>query len=325
LKALGNVKTAYVSGEESAEQVKDRAERINIDLKNITFSSENQIEGIIKGVDKAVDVIVIDSIQTVYSKNVDSPLGSVSQVKEVCSTLIEFAKTNNVCVIIIGHVTKEGDIAGPKTLEHLVDCVLYFEGEKVSYFRILRAYKNRFGPTDEVGIFEMNETGLIEVTNPAVFLEGSEKAVGRATVGVMEGTRALFFEVQALVVPTTLSVPRRVVKGVDYNKVQLILAVLRKNLNVSLDSYDIYINVVGGISIKSTASDLGIAASVVSSLKNIAIGKGTVFTGEIGLLGEIRGIMYQDKIIKEAKRFGLDSVISSVTIKSIKDIQKTLN
>jgi DNA repair protein RadA/Sms len=323
-KCLQNLKTIYISGEESAEQIKERAERTDISLLNYYFSNEIQIEGILHVLEKNLnkfDVLVIDSIQTVYSKDIPTAIGSISQLKEVLSKLISFIKKNNLVLIVIGHITKEGEIAGPKTLEHLVDCVLYFEGEKSSNFRILRAKKNRFGPTDEVGIFEMKEKGLVEVEKPTAFLDLNQNlAAGKATVGVVEGTRPLFFEVQSLAVPTVLTIPRRVVNGVDYNKVLLLLAVIKKNLNLPLDRFDIYVNVIGGVSIKSTAADLGIIVSIVSSIKNLLLPSSSVFIGEIGLLGEVRKIFFQDKIIKESQRFGFKKIYHSANIKSVKDI-----
>ncbi|HLL61111.1 MAG TPA: magnesium chelatase domain-containing protein, partial [Candidatus Nitrosocosmicus sp.] len=256
-------------------------------------------------------------------KDVQGPIASVAQLREVAVKLIDFAKRTKLVLILIGHITKEGEIAGPKILEHLVDCVLYLEGEKISNFRVLRANKNRFGPTDEVGIFEMKEKGLEQVTNPTIFLDNDHViSPGKTTVGVMEGTRPLFFEIQVLAVQTVLPVPRRVVRGVDYNKVQLLLAVIRKNLNLSLDQYDIYVNVVGGVTVKSTAVDLGIVTATISSIKNLPISEKTVFTGEVGLLGEIRKVLYQDKIIKEATRLGFTQVYSPKNLKSVKEIMK---
>lgn len=329
IQALQNLKTLYISGEESLEQVNDRAERLKIHLDKFSFSDTLQVEGIVEGLEEiknTIDLIVIDSIQTIYSKKTDSAPGTVSQLKESSSALITFSKKNKIPIILIGHVTKEGDIAGPKTLEHMVDCVLNFEGEKVSNFRVLRATKNRFGSTDEIGIFEMKNQGLIEVKNPLVFLEEEKNIVpGKAIVGVVEGKRPLFFEIQTLTVPTVLTVPRRVVKGVDYNKVLLLLAVLRKNLGLPLDKFDIYVNVVGGVSIKSTAVDLGIIASLISSIKNVVLPSRTVFTGEVGLLGEIRKVFLEDKIIKEAKRLRFTKVISPSSISHIKDLRKFIS
>lgn len=324
LNSLKNLETIYVSGEESGQQIKHRADRIKTPLGKFLFSETTQIEAVIAGLKDKIskfDVLVIDSIQTVYSKEVPSPAGSVSQLKQVTIKLTEFAKKNNICLILIGHITKGGEIAGPKTLEHLVDCVLYLEGEKLSNFRILRSHKNRFGPTDEVGIFEMGQTGMQEVTNPTVFLdERKMNTVGSAIVGVLEGTRSLFFEVQTLLVSTSLAVPRRVARGVDYNKIQLLLAVLRKNLNLAVDRFDVYVSLAGGVSIKSTAADLGIAASIVSSIRNQSLPSKSIFIGEIGLLGEVRKVLNEEKIIKEAQRFKFSKIFSSKNIKSVKEI-----
>lgn len=330
LQSLNNIKTLYISGEESAEQVKDRADRLGINIHNLSFSDTLQVEGIVEGLEeikKQIQIVVIDSVQTIYSKTSNSQAGSVGQLKEVAKQLIMFAKQNGLPIILVGHITKEGDIAGPKTLEHLVDCVLNFEGEKVSNFRVLRSTKNRFGSTDEIGIFEMKGKGLAEVNNPLVFLEADlQDAPGRAIVGVAEGKRPLFYEIQTLAVPSILPVPRRVVKGIDYNKVQLILAVIRKNLGISnIDTFDIYVNVVGGVTIKSTAADLGIAASLVSSVRNTLLPKSTIFTGEVGLLGEIRKVYLEEKIIREAKRLQFSSVISSQTIKHLRDLKKIIS
>lgn len=323
LQCLKHMKVMYVSGEESAAQVADRAKRLHIPLDQILFSTETQTESIVETIKKeadSVDVVVIDSIQTVYSKDVSGMSGSVSQLKECAIQLVALAKSLHKPMVIVGHVTKEGDVAGPKTLEHLVDCVLLFEGDKISMHRVLRASKNRFGSTDEVGIFAMNETGLVEVTNPTAFIEDNESTPGRAIVGVAEGKRPLFFEIQTLAVPTTLPMPRRIVKGVDYNKVQLLLAVIRKHLHLQMDTHDIYVNVVGGIDIKSPAADLGIVASLISSFKNIALPAKSVFLGEVGLLGEVRPVFYQERIVEEAKRLSFGKTYSPANIKHVRDL-----
>jgi len=332
LQALQKLSTVYVSGEESAEQVRDRAHRLKIPLTKLQFSDVLQIEAVIKGLqslnkDSSIDLLVVDSIQTIYSREVPASAGSITQLKETTQKLVQLAKKSNIPIIIVGHVTKEGDIAGPKMLEHLVDCVLLFEGEKVSHHRVLRSLKNRFGSTDEIGIFEMNENGLKEVDNPLAFLENqqTDNVPGKAIVGVAEGKRPLFFEIQTLTVPTSLSFPRRVANGVDFNKAQLLLAVVRKHLNLSMDTLDIYINVVGGVSVKSPAVDLGIIASLVSSITNVPIPKKTVLFGEVGLLGEIRPVFFQDKIIQEATRLKFSNVISSKNLKNIKDLRRILS
>ncbi|MBI2641893.1 DNA repair protein RadA [Candidatus Roizmanbacteria bacterium] len=328
LQSLFRLKTAYISGEEAAEQIKDRAQRLGVRLDNLFFSDDLQVEGIVEGIEDlsdTVEVVVIDSIQTIYSKSVNAPAGNISQLRECANQLTNLAKKLKIGLIIIGHITKGGEIAGPKTLEHLVDCVINFEGERVSNFRLLRASKNRFGPTDEVGIFEMTQKGLAEVTNPLVFLEQKDtQEVGKAVVGVVEGQRSLYFEIQTLVVPTILAFPRRVVKGLDYNKVLLLLAVIRKHLGLPLDKFDIYVNVIGGVDIRSTASDLGLVASLLSSLKNIPVPKKSLFIGEVGLLGEVRKTLFEDKIIKEARRLGFYRIFASGTLPNIKMLRTTL-
>lgn len=328
LQAMSKLKTLYISGEEAPEQVKDRAERLKINLDQFFFSDNLQVEGIAEGLEEIkdqIDVVVIDSVQTVYTTKVDAQAGSVSQLRESAAQLIIAAKKLKLPLILVGHITKEGDIAGPKTLEHMVDAVLTFEGERVSQFRVLRGQKNRFGSTDEVGIFEMVGSGLKEVDNPLIFLDAHDSAVpGKAIVGVTEGQRPLFFEIQTLASPTMLPMPRRVVKGVDYNKVQLLLAVIRKQLNLQLDKYDIYVNVIGGVDVKSPTADLGIIASLISSIKNTPLPSSSLFVGEVGLLGEVRKGNGQDKILSEAKRLSFKKIYSSVNIPNIKDLAQAL-
>ena len=328
LQSFQNLKILYISGEESAEQVKDRADRLSIKLDNFLFSNDLQIEGIIKSVEdyeEKIDIIIIDSIQTIYSKDIEGPIAGVSQLKETTKKIVNFAKQTKIAVLLIGHVTKGGDIAGPKTLEHFVDCVLDLEGEKVSNFRLLRATKNRFGGTEEIGIFEMKQKGLKELKSPLIFLDKNKKLEpGKAIIGVSEGKRTLFFEIQTLVVPTNLMVPRRIIKGLDYNKTLLLLAVMQKFLHFPLDKFDIFFNVVGGVNIKSTASDLGVIASLISSFKNIALPSTSVFIGEVGLLGEIRSSNIEDKIISESKRLGFKKIYSSKIISGVKDLNNLL-
>lgn len=328
LQAFQKLKVLYISGEESAEQVKNRAERLSVNLNNLLFSSDLQIESIIRSLEEIkdeIEIVIIDSVQTIYSKDIGGPVAGISQLKEVTKKIINFAKQSKINVLLIGHINKEGDIAGPKTLEHFVDCVLELEGEKISNFRLLRASKNRFGSTDEIGIFEMKQKGLIEVKNPLIFLETDKKLEpGKAIVGVAEGKRPFFFEIQTLVVPTSLMTPRRVVKGLDYNKVLLLLAVIRKNLHLPLDRFDVFVNVVGGVSIKSTTADLGFIASLISSFKNIALPANSIFIGEVGLLGEIRNSYLEEKIVEEAKRLGFKKIYSSYLIKSVKDFAKNI-
>ncbi len=328
LQAFQKLKVLYISGEESAEQVKSRAERLALNLDNLSFSGDLQIESIIQSLEELkdeIEIVIIDSVQTIYSKDIEGPVAGVSQLKEVTKKIINFAKQSKIGVLLIGHINKIGDIAGPKTLEHFVDCVLELEGEKVSHFRLLRASKNRFGSVDEIGIFEMKQKGLTEVKNPLVFLETDKKLEpGKAIVGVAEGKRPFFFEIQTLVVPSSMMNPRRVVKGIDYNKVLLLLAVVKKNLHLPLDRFDVFVNVVGGVSIKSTASDLGFIASLISSFKNVALAPNSIFVGEVGLLGEIRSSYLEEKIIDEAKRLGFKKIFSSNLIKNIKDFAKKI-
>lgn len=325
LKVLSQLRIVYISGEESAQQVKHRAERIGVNTASIHFSSDSEVGGLISALESnrdSFDMVVIDSIQTVYSSTIDSSMGSVSQIKESAVRFVEFAKNSGKILIIVGHITKDGDIAGPKTLEHLVDCVVYLEGEKQSHFRILRAHKNRFGPTDEVGIFEMRETGLEQVEKPSTLIDVSTAdEVGRSLVTSIEGSRALFYEIQTLVVPTSLAIPRRVVTGVDMNRLQLLLAVMHRHMGVKLDTYDVYVNVVGGLTAKTPGADLGIVAALLSSATNKAISSDTAFIGEIGLLGEIRNVYGQDKVIADTKRFGLRKIYSSHDVTSVKRLK----
>ncbi len=328
LQSLQKTKALYISGEESAEQVKDRAQRLNINLDNFYFSDNLQVEGIVEGVEnlgEKLDVLIIDSIQTVYSKDIDGTAGSISQLKETSARLISLAKKQKITVVLIGHITKEGEIAGPKTLEHFVDCVLNFEGERLSNFRLLRASKNRFGPTDEIGIFEMKGGGLVEISNPLVFLENNkELAPGKAIIGISEGKRVLFYEIQSLVANTAMPVPRRVIKGLDYNKSLLLLAVIKKYANIPLDKYyDVYVNVIGGFTVKSTGADLGFIASLMSSYKNAPLPPNSLYVGEVGLRGEVRSVRSEDKIIKEAGRLGFKKIFSSKNLKNIKDLTES--
>jgi len=327
MQSLSHLNVLYVAGEENIAQLRYRVEKLSIDLNHFFVTDETQIEAIfaaIQSMKEKIDIIVVDSIQTIYSQNIDAPSGSITQLREIVSQIINFAKKEHIPVILIGHITKEGEIAGPKTLEHLVDCVLSFEGERNSSYRLLRALKNRFGPTDEVGIFEMKNGKLVEVNNPLIFIEDNKKkeTVGRAIVGLIQGKRPLFFEIQTLVSPTILSVPRRVVKGLDYNKILLLLAVVKKYLKLPLDRYDIYVNVVGGVDIKLPSADLGFVASIISSFKNLPLPSSSLFIGEVGLLGEIRKTTYQEKIINEGQRLGFKKIFSSEKIDQINQIAK---
>lgn len=329
LKMLTHLPTLYISGEESGQQIKQRADRLGAKFDGLHISNDVEIHSILAALettDLPFDAVVIDSIQTMYASSIDSPIGSPGHIKEVTSRLVEFAKRTGKIIFIVGHVTKEGDIAGPKMLEHLVDCVLYLEGEKHSHFRLLRAYKNRFGPTDEVGIFQMAENGLQEVHNPAdLIASASSGEQGKALIVTIEGSRPLFYEIQSLVVPTSLSFPKRVVSGVDFNRLQLLLAVMRKYMNMKLDMYDIYVSVVGGLTAKTPAADLGILMSIYSSVQAKVLPQQTGFIGEIGLAGEVRSVYGQDKVLKDHARFGLKHIYSSKDCPSVRVIKSLLS
>ena len=300
-------KVLYVSGEESPEQIKIRADRLNIASDEIILLPETSLEGIISVAQKInPKVIVIDSIQTIFSIELPSAPGSVGQIRECATKLMFMAKKNSIPLFIIGHVTKEGAIAGPKVLEHIVDTVLYFEGDKGNPFRILRAVKNRFGSTNEIGVFEMQGSGLHEVDNPSeLFLsERPENVPGSVVTVSLEGTRPLLVEIQALVTASSFGVPRRTAIGVDYNRINLLVAVLDKRLGLHLGGMDIYVNVVGGLKIDEPAIDMGIAAAIASSFKNKTIEAGTFTFGEVGLSGEMRAISQAETRIKEAAKLG---------------------
>lgn len=302
----------YVSGEESAQQIKMRAQRLHISAENLYIYSETLISNIECEIERIKpDYIVIDSVQTVYDEEISSAPGSVSQVREITCRLMKIAKGMNVSVFIIGHVTKDGGIAGPRVLEHMVDTVLYFEGERQQSYRILRCVKNRFGSTNEIGVFEMREDGLAEVKNPSMaMLEGRPSNVaGTAVVCTLEGTRPMLLEVQALVSNTTLSNPRRMATGLDYNRVSLLIAVLEKRAGYKMCDCDAYVNVIGGMRIYETAADAAIAAAIMSSYRNKIFPEDTVIFGEIGLTGEIRSVSQAEKRVKEAFRMGFEKCI----------------
>ena len=297
----------YVSGEESPEQVKIRADRLHIKSDKIILLPETSLEGIISVAQKInPQIIVIDSIQTIFSLELSSAPGSVGQIRECATKLMFLAKKHGVPLFLIGHVTKEGAIAGPKVLEHIVDTVLYFEGDKGNPFRILRAVKNRFGSTNEIGVFEMQESGLKEVDNPSkLFLSERPESVAGSVVTVsLEGTRPLLVEIQALVTASSFGVPRRTALGVDYNRINLLIAVLDKRIGMHLGGMDIFVNVVGGLRINEPAIDLGIIAAIASSFKNHALDTGVFTFGEVGLSGELRAISQADVRINEAAKLG---------------------
>ena len=283
-KFKGEGKVLYVSGEESAEQIKIRADRLNIKNDNIMFLGETDINVIESTIEEMKPkLVIIDSIQTMYSDEITSAPGSVSQVREITAKIMKICKMQNITTIIIGHVTKDGNIAGPRVLEHMVDTVLYLEGERYFSYRILRGVKNRFGSTNEIGMFEMRGEGMCEITNPSSVLisEREEKVSGSVIVASLEGTRPMLVEVQALTSPTVFGLPRRTANGIDYNRLTLLMAVLEKKAGLNLGSQDVYVNVVGGIKINEPAIDLGVVLSVASSYKNIPINDDVVVFGEV--------------------------------------------
>lgn len=318
----------YISGEESLQQIKLRADRMGNFTDNLAFLCETNLS-IIDGVIRRTkpDVVIIDSIQTMYNEAVASAPGSVSQVRESTGVLMQLAKGLDITIFVVGHVTKEGVVAGPRVLEHMVDTVLYFEGDRHASYRILRSVKNRFGSTDEIGVFEMVTEGLREVKNPSEFmLEGrSTDGSGSVVACAMEGTRPLLLETQALVTRSNFGMPRRTSAGVDYNRVNLLMAVLEKRLGYRLGDFDAYVNIAGGIRLNEPAVDLAICMALVSSFKDITIDRETVLFGEVGLGGEVRAVSMADQRIREAKKLGFKRVImplsNSRNIKTIPDFE----
>ncbi|TAL68951.1 MAG: DNA repair protein RadA [Bacteroidetes bacterium] len=309
---LKNHYPLYVTGEESLEQIRFRSQRLdNISEELMLLAETNieQIDYVIKSGD--CRVVVVDSIQSVYTDKIDSAPGSVVQVRECASLLMQTAKQTGKSIFIIGHVTKEGIIAGPKLLEHMVDTVLQFEGEKNYSYRILRAAKNRFGSTNEIGIFEMEQSGLKEVKNPSeIFLaHRNNDSSGIAIVAAMEGSRPLLLEVQALVTPSYYGMPQRTVNGYDLRRIQMLLAVLEKRLGLRFSQHDVFVNIAGGLYLEDTSADLGIAAALVSSLRDKPVDPKTVYIGEIGLTGEVRSVSYLDQRLNEAQKLGFDKII----------------
>lgn len=314
----------YVSGEESLKQIKIRANRIgnfNEHLKLLCETSLGTIEETIRR--SKPDVVVIDSIQTMYNETISSAPGSVSQVREATGVFLQLAKGLNISVFIVGHVTKEGTVAGPRVLEHMVDTVLYFEGDRHASYRILRGVKNRFGSTNEIGVFEMASDGLREVENPSEFmLSGKpEQASGSIVVCSMEGTRPMLIEIQALVCHSSFGIPRRQTTGTDFNRVNLLIAVLEKRLGLQMGGCDAYVNITGGIRIQEPAIDLGIVMALVSSFKNKIIDEKMIALGEVGLSGEVRGVSMIQARVQEAKKLGFTTcVIPKVSMDAVKDV-----
>lgn len=302
----------YVSGEESEKQLKGRADRLGVTSSSLMVMSETDVNVICNSLAQVKPtILIVDSVQTMYKPELTSAPGSVSQVRDVTMTFMKIAKEHGVAVFIVGHVTKDGALAGPKVLEHMVDCVLYFEGERHQSYRILRAVKNRFGSTNEIGVFEMKPDGLCEVPNPSLMLlEGRPKdAPGSAVTCTMEGSRPVLAEIQALVAPTGFGMPRRMATGIDYNRVNLLIAVLEKRVGLNLQSQDTYVNVTGGLRLDEPAADLSVAAAVASSFRSFAIDPAMAVMGEVGLTGELRGINHIEKRLAEAFKLGFDKCI----------------
>lgn len=321
-----NKKVLYVSAEESANQLKLRADRLQINSDNLYIYPQTNMENIKTQIEEIMpDFVVVDSIQAIYSNNVASTAGSVSQIRECCNMLMHIAKSKNITTIVIGHVTKDGNIAGPKVLEHMVDTVIYFEGDKYKSYRMLRSMKNRFGNTSEVGIFEMHSTGLKEVKNPnELFLnERSQGAApGSAIIVTNEGTRPLLVEIQALVGTTSYPSPRRVTNGVDLSRLHQILAVLEKRVGLNLSKQDVYVNVMGGIDVDEPSADLGIAIAVATCARDVVVDSQTVIIGEIGLSGEIHPVNNIEKRLNEAVTSGFKKAIIPFSNDVPSDVKK---
>ena len=306
-------KVLYVSGEESEEQIKIRGDRLNVDAKDLYIVSETNLDAVQVYIEELKPVfVIIDSIQTIYKEGVTSAPGSVSQVRECSNHIMRIGKGGNISFFIVAHVTKQGELAGPRVLEHMVDTVLYFEGERTEDFRILRTIKNRFGTTSEIGVFEMRENGLKEIYDPSrIFLEDTNfNQDGSVVIGIMEGTRPILVEIQALVSETKAVMPRRTAIGIDNQRLSLILAVLEKKLRILFFNQDVYVNVVGGLNIEGTTADLGLAIALLSSMKSKRISLPKVMIiGEVGLTGEIRPINSADRLVNEAEKMGFEYVI----------------
>ncbi|MFY0638749.1 DNA repair protein RadA [Maricaulis maris] len=311
--ARSDARTIYVSGEEAIDQVRRRAKRLGLADAPVSLASETSLNNILDGLKaEKPDIVVIDSIQTVWSDQLAAAPGTVAQVRACAQELVRFAKKSHCTVILVGHVTKDGQIAGPRVVEHMVDAVLYFEGERSHQFRILRAVKNRFGPTDEIGVFEMGDKGLAEVTNPSsLFLDGrGGDTPGAAVFAGMEGTRPVLSEIQALVAPAAFGTPRRAVVGWDSGRLAMVLAVLEARCGVELAGRDIFLNVAGGLKISEPAADLAVAAAIVSSALDVALPADGVVYGEISLSGDVRPVGRSDSRLKEAAKLGFTRAIA---------------
>lgn len=315
----------YISGEESLRQIKLRANRMGEFEDTLYLFCETNLDTIRGVIEKQKpDMVVIDSIQTMYSEEIGSAPGSVSQVRESTNVFMQLAKGLGISIFIVGHVTKEGTVAGPRVLEHMVDTVLYFEGDRHASYRILRGVKNRFGSTNEIGVFEMQKAGLVEVENPSEFmLSGKpEHASGSVVACAMEGTRPMLMEIQALVCKTNFGMPRRTAAGIDYNRVNLLMAVLEKRIGLPLSNYDAYVNIAGGIRMNEPASDLGIVMAIASSYKNKPVAEDMIVFGEVGLSGEVRAVIMPEQRVAEAKKLGFKTcVVPEVSLKTIGEVE----
>ena len=305
-------KVLYISGEESENQIKMRAKRLKISSDNLYIYTENNLAAIeLQIAEVEPDMVIVDSIQTMISPEINSAPGTISQIKEGTSKFMKISKSKSISTFIVGHVTKEGALAGPKLLEHMVDTVLYFEGERYNTYRLLRAVKNRFGSTNELGVFEMKSDGLVELENPSKVLiaEKPNDVSGSVIVSTVEGTRSMLLELQALVAPTNFGYPRRTTTGVDNNRAALILAVLEKVIGMQVQSQDVFVNIIGGLRINEPSMDLGIALAIASSFRNIPVDASVVVTGEIGLTGELRTVSFIEKRIMECEKLGFKKMV----------------
>ncbi len=319
-----NGKTLYITGEESASQVKMRADRLHVKNDEIYLIAENNLDIVEEHIQNiSPDVIIVDSVQTLYRPVIESSAGSVNQIKGVAETFSYIAKKTNSTVILVGHVTKDGTLAGPRVLEHLVDAVLYFEGDRYEQYRILRTVKNRYGSTNEIGVFEMREDGFKEVDNPSLlFINDDNQSPGCAITCTMEGTRPILVEIQALTTVSSFSNPRRTASGYDYNKIIVITAILEKRANINLQRHDVYLNVVGGFKLQDKSSDLTVALAIVSSLNDVSIKKGFVSIGELSLTGDIRTVSSIETRVKECVKLGFtDIIVPNVSKNLLKDLK----
>lgn len=323
--AASGRKVLYISGEESLKQIKLRANRIGEVTGELLFLCETSLD-VIEGAigEEKPDVVIIDSIQTMFREEISSAPGSVSQVRESTNLLLQIAKGSGIAIFIVGHVTKEGVVAGPRVLEHMVDTVLYFEGERSASYRIIRGVKNRFGSTNEIGVFEMVESGLAEVKNPSEYMLSGrpEDASGAVVACSMEGTRPMLLEVQALITPTAFGMPRRTAAGTDYNRVNLLMAVLEKRCHYDLSHYDAYVNITGGLRMNEPALDLAIIMAIVSSMKDRAVNPKTIIFGEVGLSGEVRAVSMAQQRVNEAKKLGFETcVLPKISMEKMNEVE----